>query len=155
MGKGHPVRNEVIDARFAYLGDHHLGGIERCIAAGAYVDGSELASSLRNHGTRPIPTAVMDYLCRFLEGFFSKPRGRKGWQGWPRAERLKLDMIVTGSYRRNLKRLTDRRDRYGHPAGWTRLEGTPGEIAARIVAKQFLFGEESWRSVQNIASSRK
>lgn len=138
--------------RFAYLDELHLGGIERQLAAGEYVDGSELAAALRRHELRPIPPKVLDYVCRLLEGKVPKPNGRKPL---PRVEVDRGDMIIRGLYRIYLSRLKERTQLYGRPAGWTKLDGTAAEIAARIVAKRFLYGPESWRTVQNIASSRK
>lgn len=62
---------------FSHLNAFHLGGIERKIDAGEYVDGTELGSALREHGQQPIPPKVLEYLCRFLEGQLKKPRGPK------------------------------------------------------------------------------
>lgn len=137
---------------FSWLDAFHLGGIERSIAAGEYVDGAELAAALRRHGSRPIPPDVLDYLYRFLEGRVDKPRGRKAW---PEAEIRNFHTVIRGLYRKHLERLTERKRRHGRPAGWTNLEGTPAEISARIVARRFLYGAESWRTVQNTASSYK
>ena len=39
MGKGNTVRNEAGSARFSYLDDYHLGGIEQRIAAGKPPEG--------------------------------------------------------------------------------------------------------------------
>lgn len=146
MAKDGPIE------RFAYLDELHLGGIERSIAAGEYVDGAELAAALRKHEARPIPPAVLDYLCRFLEGNVDKPKGRKPW---PEVERHRINMIIGGLYHRYIDYLTDRKRCYGHPAGWTSIEATPAEMAARLVARRFHYGERSWRTIQNIASSRK
>lgn len=152
MVKDDPIDRNENPGRFAYLDELHLGGIERSIAAGEYVDGIELAAALRKHGSRPIPSAVLDYLCQYLEDAINKPKGRKPW---PKADRHRLDMIVSGLYHRYLDHLTDRKRRYGHPAGWTGFDFTPAEIAARLVARRFHYGEESWRTIQNIASARK
>jgi hypothetical protein len=141
--------------RFSYLNELHLGGIQRRIAAGDYVDGAELAAALREHGARPLPPDVLNYLCRLLEDDVPKPKGRKGWKNAPPADELRYNMVVRGLYKRHLDRLTERTHRYGKPAGWTKLDGSAGKIAARIVAKRYLSGAESWRTVQNIASSRK
>jgi hypothetical protein len=152
MAKDSPTSKSKKAERFAYLDKLHLGGIERRIAAGEYVDGAELAEALRKHGSRPIPSAVLDYLCRCLEGAINKPRGQKPWL---KVDHQRYDMIVSGLYRRYLVHLTDRKRRYGAPAGWTKIEYTPAELAARLVARRFRQSELSWRAVQNIASSRK
>lgn len=139
-------------ADFSHLNAFHLGGVERDINAGKYVEPGELAEALRKHGELPISPEVMDYLCRFLEGRVQKPKGRKPW---PDVEKRRFHMVCRGLYRIYLDHLTERKRQYGHPAGWTNLDGTPAEIAARIVAKRFLYGAESWRRIQNIASSHK
>jgi len=137
---------------FSHLNNLHMGGIERDLKAGKYVEPEVLAAALRKHGSQPIPPEVLDYLCRFLEGSVPIPKGRKPW---PKFDRQRFETLVAGLYRRYLERLTDRKRLYGQPAGWTKLDGTPAEVAARIVAKRFMYGAESWRRVQNIASSRK
>lgn len=151
MAKDRRTSKKGTTGRFAHLDALHLGGIERRIAAGEYVDGVELAEAFRKHGSRPIPAAVLDYLCRYLEGAIDKPKGRKPW---PEVERQRHDTIVSGLYHRYLEHLTDRKRRYGAPAGWTGIDYTPAELAARLVARRFHYGEKSWRTVQNIASSR-
>lgn len=152
MAKDGPTRKSKKAERFAYLDELHLGGIERRIVAGEYVDAAELAEALRKHGSRPIPSAVLDYLCRCLEGAIDKPRGRKTWL---EVDRQRYDMILSGLYRRYLVHLTDRKRRYGAPAGWTKIEYTPAELAARLVARRYWHSELSWHAIQNIASSRK
>jgi len=137
---------------FSWLNAFQLGGVERKIDAGEYVDGAELSSALRKHGQQPISPEVLDYLCRYLEGQIEKPRGRKLLPG---AEIRRNHMIIRGYYRIYLDRLTDHKRCLGRSAGWTKLGWTPAEMAARIVAKRFMYGAKSWRRVQNIASSHK
>ena len=48
-----------------------------------------------------------------------------------------------------------RQAREGRPAGWTDLPYPPAEMAARIVARNWYYGEGSWRSVQTLASKYK
>ncbi len=129
-----------------------MGSLEGRIVAGEYIDSAELASLLRQHGSSPIPDSVLDYVCKHLEGTIAKPKGRRPMSEF---ESRRSKMIVAGLYHLYLDYLTHRKSRYGVPAGWTRSDYTPAELAARIVAKKVLYGEESWRSVQNIASSHK
>ena len=63
------------------------------------------------------------------------------------------DMIIHAVYRRYTDRLIKRQSREGCPAGWTDLPYTPAEMAARIVARNWYYGEASWRSVQTISSN--
>ncbi len=63
-------------------------------------------------------------------------------------------MIVRGFYRKYLDYLIERKRRYGSHAGWTTEAYTPGETAARLVARHYFHGEASWRTVQNIASRK-
>lgn len=143
--------------RFAHLDELHLGGVERKIENGVFVGGTELADALRHHGPRPIPDAVLDYLCRYLRGEVKRPGGRPTM---PEVERRRLEMFVRWTYRRNLAWLQKRRKRYGHLDGWPRIRGTdfwrgpPSEKAARMAARRFWHGAESWRTVVN-RSSRK
>jgi hypothetical protein len=146
------IPKRIQTGKFAYLDDLHLGGIERQLAAGEHVEAAELVFALRKHGQRPIPPVVLDYICRMLEGRVRKPKGRRAQ---PELVRRRLRMLIGGIYRDYLARLEERRHKFGAPAGWTRLEYSPGELAARIVAKNYLGRPESWRTVQNIASSRK
>ncbi len=128
-----------------------MGSLEGRIVAGEYIDSAELASLLRQHGSRPITESVLEYVCGHLEGTVERPKGRKPQ---PALERQRLNMIISGVYQNYFDHLSDRAGRYGHPAGWTNLDYTPAELAARLVARRFHYGEQSWRTVQNIASTR-
>ena len=113
------------------------------------ISGSELADVLRCEASGAIPDVLLDYLCRFITGNVNKPRGRRPL---PRIVKRQIDMAITGFYSRYTQKLIERKAREGHAAGWIHLTYSPSELAARIVAKNFHYGEESWRSVQNIAS---
>ena len=151
-------RSLASDHRFAHLDELHLVGIENRVAKGEYVSAGELAAALRKHGSRPIPSCVLEYLCRLLEGKVTKPKGRKAL---PILEMRRRRMVIGHFYRRYLTWLRNRKARYGHLDGWPRIRqaswwrGPPNERAARMVALQFGYGAESWRCVQNIASSQK
>ena len=113
------------------------------------ISGSELADVLQREGSGAIPDVLLDYLCRFVTGNIKKPRGRPPL---PRIGKRQFDMVITGFYSRYTQKLIKRKVREGRAAGWTHMTYSPSELAARIVAKNFYYGEESWRSVQNIAS---
>lgn len=149
MSDGNEKQNT---GRFSHLRFDHLGSAVRRIESGEFIDDTELAELLRAQQPDCIPDKFLEYLCRYLEGKVEKPRGRKAW---PIAERRKLDMVIAGWYRCYLARLSRRKRRYGHPAGWTKLTYPPAEMAARLVGRYYFYGEASWRTVQNIASSRK
>lgn len=135
---------------FSHLDEFHLGGIERQLAAGAYVELEELEKALRKHGERPIPPIVADYHRRLLAGEVRRPRGRKPP---PVPLRRTRAMLVHGSYQSRLRYLEACWAHYGRPKSWTKGDPTPAEISARLVAKRFLSGEKSWRTVQNISSA--
>lgn len=136
-------------ADFSHLEKLHFGGIERKLAAGEYVSGDELADALRDNPGQPIPEAVLDYVCLTLEGKVAKPRGRTAL---PEIEKRYRAMILSDHYHKCLKSLRDCEAKAGKSA---KGDMTPAERAARMTAKMFLGGEESWRTVQNIVSARK
>lgn len=119
---------------------------------GDYVDGTTLAKELEENRDEVIPPDILDYLCCFLRGEVGPPRGRP-----PQDRHIKWlrESVIRYHYRRIVPYLTYRKRRYGKPAGWLKRRGTPAELAARLVAKRWHYGEESWRTVQNIASSQK
>lgn len=125
---------------------------------GEYVDGKRLADALQDNRDEPVPPEVLDYLCQFLEGQVKKPRGRKKIP--PSVVRY-YNMILRGFYDRYLEWLTVRKKRYGHLQGWAPVrdadfwQGPPNEKAARMVARKFSYGAESWRTVHNRISSQK
>ena len=116
------------------------------------MSGSELADILRREAAGEIPDRMLEYLCQFLTVSVKKPRGRPPM---PPAYKRRHDMIINGLYRRYTDRLVKRQSSEGRPAGWTDLPYPPAEMAARIVAKNWYYGEGSWRSVQTLASKYK
>ena len=136
----------------------HMDRVQLMLERGEYVDGKLLAEGLRDHGNQPIPPDVLKYLCRFLEGKEKKRRGRKPT---PEAFDRQMQMIMQWFYTRNLKWLLARKKHFGHLNGWPSIreadfwQGPPNEIAARMVARRFSYGAESWRGVQNQISSLK
>lgn len=137
--------------RFSHLEVDYMRWLAGRIERGEYVAGAELAMSLRAHGSRPIPEAVLDYLCRYLEGQVERPKGRKPL---PAMDQRRIDMIIRGLYYHYYGYLKNRERRYGHHAGWTKCTYPPGEMAGRLVARHYYYGECSWRTVQNIASRK-
>ena len=95
---------------------------------------------------------MLEYLCQFLTVSVKKPRGRPPM---PPSYKRRHDMIINGLYRRYTDRLVKRQSSEGRPAGWTDLPYPPAEMAARIVARNWYYGEGSWRSVQTLASKYK
>ena len=136
----------------------HMDRVHLMLERGEYVDGELLAEALRDHGDQPVPPDVLNYLCRFLEGKAKKPRGRKPI---PEFHVRWKQMKMKAHYERYLEWLQARKKRLGHLNGWPRIreadfwQGPPNEIAARMVARRYLDGTESWRDVQNKISSRK
>ena len=147
---------------FGEISGRYLEHITRRIQSGDYVSGSELADVLRRGAAGAIPDTLLDYLCRFLTGDIKKRRGRRPMLP---GDKRRRDMFISGAYRRYTEYLLKREAREGKAAGWTRLPYPPAEIAARIVARNYYYGcygeyslyysEESWRSVQNIASKHR
>ncbi len=135
----------------------HLGEIHRCclehiterIQSGDYVSGPELADVLRRENTGEIPDVLLEYICKFFTGNIKPPRGRPPL---PPIDKRQRDMIVNGVYRRHTQQLIKRKAREGRAAGWTRLPYPPAELAARIVARNYDYGEDAWRSVQTLSS---
>lgn len=143
---------------FAHLRELAMCKVESFLDRGRYVDGADLAAALREQAGKPIPPKVLDHLCRYLEGKVAKPRGRKAVPGAEKHWRL---MFVRHHYRRNLSWLQARKKRYGGLDGWPSIQqadwwqGPPNERAARMAARRWLYGAESWRRVHNLISSRK
>ena len=145
-------------SEFAHLRVFEMKWVQHSLERGKYVDGDRLAAALREQAGKPIPPAVLDYLCRFLEGKVSKPKGRKSV---PLSEQHRTQMLVRYSYNRYLEWIKARKKRYGNLEGWSFIkeanwwQGPPHERAARMAARRWLHGAESWRSVHNLLSSSK
>ena len=143
---------------FAYLAEMHLNVINASIRAGKYVYPDELAAALRRHGERPVPIEVTDYICRMLEDDIKKPKGRKARS---KADKLRWNMLIRGTYHRYLIWLQQRKTRDGHLMGWKALQtadfwqGPAHEKAARMTAQFFGYGPHAFRRIQNIASAQK
>lgn len=146
------------DSKFAHLRVLEMKGVQHSLERGEYVDGGRLATAIREQAGKPIPPDVLDYLCRFLEGKVSKPKGRKPV---PISEQHRTRMLLRYSYNRYLDWLKARKKRYGHLEGWSFIkeaswwQGPPNERAARMAAHRWLYGAESWRHVHNLLSSSK
>ena len=146
-------RPKVPNSKSQHLGETHrryLGHITKRIQSGDFISGPELADVLRREDPGEIPDVLLDYLCKFLAGNIKPPRGR---QPLPPVDKRQRDMIVNGLYRRYTENLIKRKAREGHAAGWTHLRYPPAELAARIVARYYYYGEDSWRSVQTLSSA--
>lgn len=136
----------------------HMVRIQSMLEKGEHVDGDLLATALRDDGDKPIPPDVLEYLCRFIEGKEKMPRGpKKIPEGYVRQNTT----ILSHFYARYLQWLKARKKRYGQLDGWPSIreadfwQGPPHEIAARMVARKFRNGAESWRTIHNRNSSQK
>lgn len=136
----------------------HQVTVKSRLENGEYVDGGMLADALREIRNEPISSEVLEYICKFLDGSVSKPRGRTPT---PAFEVQRHRMILRGFYRRYLAWLKSRNEHYGNLDGWPQIrgadfwQGPPNERAARMVARRLSYGAESWRTVQNQISSQK
>ena len=149
-GRGRPKATNFKEPHSGNTCHCHLEHVTKRIESGDNVGGSELADILRSEAAGEIPDIVLEYLCQFLTGNVEKPRGRPPW---PPVDKRRHHMIIYVAYRRYTDRLIKRQSREGRTAGWTDLPYTPAEMAARIVARNWYYGEESWRSVQTISSN--
>lgn len=122
------------------------------IDQGGWIEPEWLVAALRKDAEHALPDKVIELLCERVMKGSSRPRGKPADSKLVRNRR---EMLVAVLYRKYLSALQGRERRCGKPAGWTRLDYIPSELAARIVAKRFLDGEASWRNVPNISSSRK
>ena len=151
-GRGRPKAPNFKEPHSGNTCHCHLEHVTKRIESGDYVSGSELADILRSEAAGEIPDRMLEYLCQFLTVSVKKPRGRPPM---PPSYKRRHDMIINGLYRRYTEYFIKRQAREGRPAGWTDLPYPPAEMAARIVARNWHYGEGSWRSVQTLASKYK
>ena len=145
-------------SKFGYVRAIHFRDAERRIDHGQYVSAEELVALLRKRGKAPVPGAVLDYIASHLAGDVQKPRGRKKLN---EAGVARHHMIIRFEYKRLLalfregKSLSDvDRELYGETPIEMTANITPAQRAARLVACAWYHGAESWKTVQNIASSQ-
>lgn len=149
--------NDQINMRtydFSYLASDPAASLARRLDRSEYVSGEDLAIFVEEHGEKPIPPTIRNHLCQILRGKIGKPNGRPALHPILRNFR---DMVVAGQYHRH-RRMLSCIERQANKRSITKLSTvgmTLAERAARLVAARYLDGEESWRQVQNIASSRK
>lgn len=144
-------------SRFDHLSKFAFAGLKQKLAEGGYVSGKDLAAALRRFGDRVLDPTVREYIAQHLEGAIAPPKGRRPL---PPIDRRLRDMLVRGCYRRAQAWLHGRGIRRAEDGGWRQIkgadfwQGTASEIAARMVARRWLSGVESYRTVQNIAASQ-
>lgn len=120
----------------------------------AYIPPEQLARALRENAGVPLPPAIHDYLCDFLEGKIKAPGGRPSDLEDP--AKLFRNSLIPPTYERYLTWLQKRKRTVGLE-GWARIrnavwwQGPPNERAARMTSRRFQFATD-WRSVQNIVS---
>lgn len=143
---------------FSHLRALHFKDLERRIAGGEVVPAEELAHLVRKRKGLAVPDAVIEHMCAHLAGEVARPRGR------PREnpiETHKRNLFATALYRLlrtagSLEEQTELAEAWlGEGHADIAPDATLAERAARIAAKLFLSGEESWRTLQNLASSQK
>lgn len=122
--------------------------IERNVANAECISKEEATEILQQDGVDNLSAETRDYLCRARDGKITKPRGRQRFRGLPRVIFNWQNLVIRALYNKYFERLNERKRKYG----WTKFDRTPAEIAARIVARRFWYGAESYRTVQNIAA---
>ena len=146
-------------SKFADVRAIHFRNAERRIEQGQYVSAEELADLLRKRGDVLVPGSVLDYVASHLAGDVLKSRGRKKLN---EAGLARHHLVIRGEYKRLLasfeagEDLSEAdREVYDDAAADVPTDATPARRAARLVATVWYHGPESWKTVQNIASSRK
>lgn len=120
----------------------------------AYIPPEQIARALRRNAGVPLPPALHDYLCDFLEGKIKAPAGRPS----DAEDIMKLfrKVLVPLEYKRYLAWLQKRKRSIGLE-GWTLIRnadwwrGPPNERAARMTCRRSGLAVD-WRRVQNIVS---
>ena len=123
----------------------------------AYIPPEQIARALRENAGVPLPPAIHDYLCDFLEGKIKAPAGRPSDVEDPVKQFRKF--LVPLTYERYLAWL-QRRKRTVGLEGWTLIRdadwwrGPPNERAARMTRRRFGLAMD-WRRVKNMVSEAK
>ena len=120
----------------------------------AYISPEQIARALRKNPGVPLPPAIHDYLCDFLEGKIRAPAGRPADSENP-VRHLKKSLIPI-TYARYFAWLK-RRERSMDLDGWKLIrgadwwQGPPHERAARMTCRYLRLAMD-WRRVENIVS---
>ena len=123
----------------------------------AYVPPEKIARALRKNPGIPIPAAIHDYLCDFLEGKIKAPAGRPSDLRSP--AKILRTAFIQSTYERNLAWLQKRKRSKGLN-GWKPIQnadwwqGAPNERAARMTSRRLGYSMD-WRRVKNIVSKAK
>lgn len=123
----------------------------------AYIPPELLAQALRLNPDSPLPPAIYDYLCDFLEGKVRAPGGRPSDFENPLSQIKKV--LIPRKYERYYTWLKAR-SKSMELTGWTSIrgadwwQGPPSERAARMTCRR-LHLPIGWRRVQNIVSKAK
>ncbi len=120
----------------------------------SYIPPELLAQALRLNPDSPLPPAIYDYLCDFLEGKIRAPGGRPPDFENPLSQIKKV--LIPATYERYYTWLKARKKSVGL-TGWKPIQGAdwwqgpPNERAARMTCRR-LRPVMDWRTVQNIVS---
>ena len=123
----------------------------------AYIPPEEMARALRQNLGVPLPPAIHDYLCDFLEGKVRAPRGRPADTEKPWSQINKV--LIPPTYERYYTWLK-KRERSMGLRGWTLIrgadwwQGPPNKRAAQMTCRRLRL-PMGWRRVQNIVSDAK
>ena len=123
----------------------------------SYIPPELLAQALRLNPDSPLPPAIYDYLCDFLEGKVRAPGGRPPNFENPLSQIKKV--LIPATYERYYTWLKARKKSVGL-TGWKPIQGAdwwqgpPNERAARMTCRS-LHLPMGWRRVQNIVSKAK
>ncbi len=123
----------------------------------SYIPPELLAQALRLNPGVPLPPAIHDYLCDFLEGKVRAPRGRPADTEKPGSQINKI--LIPLTYARYYTWLK-KRERSMCLRGWTLIrgadwwQGPPNVRAARMTRRRLSLAMD-WRRVQNIVSESK
>ena len=123
----------------------------------SYIPPELLAQALRLNPDSPLPPAIYDYLCDFLEGKVRAPGGRPPDFENPLSQIKRVHIPLT--YECYYTWLKARKKSEGL-TGWTLIQGadwwqgSPNERAARMTRRR-LHLPMGWRRVRNIVSEAK
>jgi hypothetical protein len=147
---------------FDLFGPGTFDDIQRKLERGEFVDGHELALTLRQNPDVALPAPIRDYMIRWLEGEVKRRRGRK-----PKGMAKEIRDVLAGTlYRKYLAALQRQTKKRRKVAGSGKQDNRPGKAsrsgkrvqpahvrAAERVARE-LFPNHTAAYVLNLVSKR-